>query len=132
MQGTPGPQHPQGQGAAISSAITRQQSRIHSTRDATIPMLSSMFVVTDADAAAIRAVFEQRGEFAAAVELRRRFPGITDNALARECARTIAGWKPRPLVPHHRTRGQDQRSAPQSRSSRRSRSKPPAQHAATA
>jgi hypothetical protein len=53
-----------------------------------------MFVVTEADAAAIRAVFEQRGEFAAAVELRRRFPDITDNAQARECARTIAGWKP--------------------------------------
>jgi hypothetical protein len=57
-------------------------------------MLSSMFVVTEADADAIRAVFEQRGEFAAAIELRRRFPGIADNALARECARTIAGWKP--------------------------------------
>jgi hypothetical protein len=59
----------------------------------------AMFVVTEAEAAAIRAVFEQRGEFAAAVELRRRFPGITDNAQARECARTIAGWKPPPLRP---------------------------------
>jgi hypothetical protein len=39
----------------------------------------------------------ERGEFSAAVELRRRFPGITDNAQARECARTIAGWKPLPL-----------------------------------
>jgi hypothetical protein len=46
---------------------------------------------------AIRAVYEQRGEFAAAIELRQRFPGITDNAQARECARTIAGWKPLPL-----------------------------------
>ena len=27
-----------------------------------------------------------------------RFPGITDNAQARECARTIAGWKPLPPV----------------------------------
>jgi hypothetical protein len=53
-----------------------------------------MFVVTDAEAAAIRAVYEQRGELSAAVELRQRFPGITDNAQARECARTIAGWKP--------------------------------------
>jgi hypothetical protein len=51
-------------------------------------------VITDADAAAIRAVYEQRGEFAAATELRRLFPGVTDNAQARECARTIAGWKP--------------------------------------
>jgi hypothetical protein len=58
-----------------------------------------MFVVTGADVAAIRAVFEQRGEFAAAVELRRRFPGIADNVQARECARTIAGWKPRPPKP---------------------------------
>ena len=58
-----------------------------------------MFVVSDADAAAIRAVYQQRGEFAAAVELRQRFPGITDNAQARECARTIAGWKPLPLRP---------------------------------
>jgi hypothetical protein len=53
-----------------------------------------MFAITEAEAAAIRAVYEQRGEFAAAVELRRRFPGITDNAQARECARTIAAWKP--------------------------------------
>jgi hypothetical protein len=33
------------------------------------------------------------------VELRRRFPGITDNAQARQWARTIAGWKPLPLRP---------------------------------
>ena len=53
-----------------------------------------MFIVTETDAAAIRAAFEQGGEFSAAIELRRRFPGITDNAEARACARTIAGWKP--------------------------------------
>ena len=58
-----------------------------------------MFVVSDADAAAIRAVYEQSGELSAAVELRRLFPGITDNTQARECARTIAGWKPLPLRP---------------------------------
>jgi hypothetical protein len=62
-------------------------------------MLSGMFTVSEAEAAAIRAVYQQRGEFAAAVELRRLFPGITDNAQARECARTIAGWKPLPLRP---------------------------------
>ena len=33
--------------------------------------------------------YEQRGEFAAATELRRLFPGIADPAQARECARTI-------------------------------------------
>jgi hypothetical protein len=58
-----------------------------------------MFAITEAEAAAIRAVYQQRGEFAAAVELRRRFLGITDNAQARECARTIAGWKSLPLRP---------------------------------
>jgi hypothetical protein len=58
------------------------------------PHAPAMFAITEAEAAAIRAVFERRGEFAAAVELRRRFPGITDNAQAGECVRTIAGWKP--------------------------------------
>ena len=42
-----------------------------------------MFVVTEAEAAAIRAVYEQRGEFSAAVELRRLFPAVTDTAQAR-------------------------------------------------
>jgi hypothetical protein len=57
-------------------------------------MLSGMFSVSEAEAAAIRAAYEQRGELAAAVELRRYFPGIADTAQARECARIIAGWKP--------------------------------------
>jgi hypothetical protein len=61
-------------------------------------MLPAMFVVTEADAAAIRTAYEQEGELSAAIELRRRFPGITDNAEARECARTIAGWKPLPAA----------------------------------
>ena len=59
-------------------------------------MLPDMFVVSEAEATAIRAVFEQQGELSAAVELRRLFPGITDNVQARECARTIAGWRPLP------------------------------------
>jgi hypothetical protein len=58
-----------------------------------------MFVVTEAEAAAIRAAFEEHGELAAAVELRRLFPGVTDNVQARECARTIAGWKPLSVMP---------------------------------
>ncbi len=57
-------------------------------------MLPPMFAVSEADAAAIRAVFDAEGEFPAAVELRRRFPAVTDNAEARECARIIAGWQP--------------------------------------
>jgi hypothetical protein len=56
-----------------------------------------MFVVSEAEAAAIRAAFDSGGEFLAAVELRRLFPGVTDNAQALECARTIAAWKPLPL-----------------------------------
>ena len=55
-----------------------------------------MFVVTEADAAAIRATFDQEGELSAAIELRRRFPGITNNTAARAYARSIAGWKPLP------------------------------------
>ena len=58
-----------------------------------------MFSISETEAAEIRAVFQQRGELSAALELRRLFPGITDNAQARECARTIAGWKPLPLRP---------------------------------
>jgi hypothetical protein len=58
-----------------------------------------MFVVTEAEADAIRAAFDQGGELSAAVELRRLFPGVTDTAQARECARTIAGWKPLPVKP---------------------------------
>ena len=58
-----------------------------------------MFIVTEEDAAAIRAAFDQDGDLSAVVELRRRFPGITDNAHARTCAQSIAGWTPLPLDP---------------------------------
>ena len=56
-----------------------------------------MFAITEAEAAAIRTVFEERDELSAVVELRRLFPGVTDNVQARECVRTIAGWQPLPL-----------------------------------
>jgi hypothetical protein len=55
-----------------------------------------MFVVSEAEAAAIRAIFHEQGEFAAAIELRRLFPGMKDIAQVREYARTIAGWRPLP------------------------------------
>jgi hypothetical protein len=45
-----------------------------------------MFVITEAEAAAIRTAFDRGGEFAAAVELRRLFPGVTDTAKVRDCA----------------------------------------------
>jgi hypothetical protein len=50
----------------------------------------AMFAVTEADAAAIRTAFHEEGELSAAIGLRRRFLGVTDNAKARACARTIA------------------------------------------
>jgi hypothetical protein len=62
-----------------------------------------MFMVSEADAAAIRSVYEAEGELSAAIELRRRFPGIIDNARAQECARSIAGsiagWTPLAIPP---------------------------------
>jgi hypothetical protein len=50
-------------------------------------------------AAAIRTAYEQDGEMSAAIELRRLFPGITDNTKARECVRSIAGWRPLSPLP---------------------------------
>ena len=80
-----------------------------------------MFVVSEAEAAAIRAAFDHGGELAAAVELRRLLPDITDNAEARAGARTIAAWKPLP-IPRREwqtacggCRGTDQASAPPAR-----------------
>ncbi len=58
-----------------------------------------MFMVTEADAAAIHDIYEKDGELSAAIELRRRFPGIVDNAKARDCVRAIAGWTPQPAPP---------------------------------
>jgi hypothetical protein len=58
-----------------------------------------MFVVSEADATAIRTAFEQGGELSAAVELRRLFPGLANNETARLYARTIAGWTPLPATP---------------------------------
>ena len=57
-----------------------------------------MFIVSEEAAAAIRAAYD-RGELSAAIEVRRLFPGITDNARALECARSIAGWTPLPAAP---------------------------------
>jgi hypothetical protein len=58
-----------------------------------------MFDVTETDAAAIQAVLNEDGELSAAIELRRRFPGITENARARECVRIIARWMPLKTAP---------------------------------
>src|ERR1700735_2467750 len=58
-----------------------------------------MVPVSEPEAREIRAIFNQEGELSAAIELRRRFPGITDNAKARAHVRTIAEWKPPPSPP---------------------------------
>jgi hypothetical protein len=67
-----------------------------------------MFMVDEATAEAIRRAYEEGGEFAAAVELRQRFPEITDNA--RRCVRAIIGWTPLPPVPPKRSRTSRPRS----------------------
>jgi hypothetical protein len=70
-------------------------------------MLPDMFVVTEAEATAIRAVFEQQGELSAAVELRRLFPchhrqragaGVAVNRIERQSDTQAAerGLLPRP------------------------------------
>ena len=59
-------------------------------------MLYVMFAVDDATAEAIRRLLAESGELAAAVEVRRLFPGIPDLAKARDCAWIIGGWKPLP------------------------------------
>jgi hypothetical protein len=64
-----------------------------------------MFVVTEAEAAAIRIAFDRGGELSAAIEFCRLFPAVTDNVQARECARTIAGWKPLAPRPAPAARG---------------------------
>ena len=51
-----------------------------------------MFLVSREAEDAIRAAYEERGEWSAVVELRRYYPGITDNQAARNAVRMIAGW----------------------------------------
>jgi len=63
-----------------------------------------MFTVDEATAAAIRKAYDEGGELSAVVELRRHFPGITDNENARLCVRTIANWQPLPPLPPKKTR----------------------------
>jgi hypothetical protein len=82
--------------------LAAQHHRVHNP---------TMFLVTESDAAAIRAAYEQSGELAAAVELRRRFKGITDNEKARACVRSIVGWTPPPALPAKKVRKRSSRSA---------------------
>jgi hypothetical protein len=107
--------------APFSPSVTRRLGRKHGRsppqccrriRPPAVPLAGrgprphavGMFVVSEAEATAIRTAFDQGGELAAAVELRRLFPGITDNAKARACVRSIAGWTPLPAQPRPVTR----------------------------
>lgn len=53
-----------------------------------------MFTVDEATADAIRRVYEEGGELAAIVELRRRFTLFENSEHAGSCVRAIASWKP--------------------------------------
>lgn len=55
-----------------------------------------MFAVAPAVADAIRQAFQEHGELAAIVELRRHFPLFESNEQARSCVLAIANWKPIP------------------------------------
>ena len=63
------------------------------------PSFPGMFVVDEETAAAIRRAWDQGGELAAVVELRRHFAAITDPEDARRCVRTIVSWGQRPAAP---------------------------------
>lgn len=66
--------------------------------------VGAMFSVDETTARTIRQVFEDKGELSAVVELRRHFPGITDNENARRCVRAIASWTPLPPQPEQTSR----------------------------
>ena len=72
--------------------------------------IHAMFMVDEATAEAIRKAYEDQGELAAVVELRRHFPGITDNENARLCVQSIASWSPRPPLPQPAKRKRRTRS----------------------
>jgi hypothetical protein len=86
-------------GKSFFHAESQTQSGLACRRPPDRATIPGMYLVTEADAAAIREVYERDGELSAAIELRRRFPGIEDNAKAREQARAIACWKPLPPRP---------------------------------
>ena len=84
--------------------IARYGAEFPLALNATPAHVPLMFTVSESEAAAIRSAYETGGELAAAVELRRLFPGIADNENARRCARTIASWTPLPPLPPKKAR----------------------------
>ena len=59
-----------------------------------VDKMTGMFTVDEATAEAIRRAYDDSGELAGVVELRRHFPLLADTAHARLCVRAIARWKP--------------------------------------
>ena len=88
-----------GRKPAASHAASSRHARFGLPATASVTMLPTMFIVSEEAATAIRTAYEQEGELSAAIEVRRLFPGITDNVKAREHARIIAGWLPLPPRP---------------------------------
>jgi hypothetical protein len=87
-------------GCATCLSLARRLQSVHRLAGPGPPHHpAGMFVVTEAEATAIRAAFDRGGELSAAAELRRLFPGVADMAEARDCARTIAAWEPLPVTP---------------------------------
>jgi hypothetical protein len=58
-------------GSAIGAVAAEKDAHASAFPEGLIPVV---YVVTEADAAAIREVYERDGELSAAIELRRRFP----------------------------------------------------------
>jgi hypothetical protein len=98
------PRQPRSRGGAPTAILTRIAHTVtheSSVRRACKPWCSPPWLGDarhhQADAAAIRAVFNEEGDLSAVNELRRRFPGVADNAKARAGARSIAGGRRCPV-----------------------------------
>jgi hypothetical protein len=76
-----------------------------------IPHALTMFVLTEAQATAIRAAYEQRGEFSAAIELRQLFlASRTTRRRGNACGRSPAGGLCPSAAPHQIASRQHQRA----------------------
>jgi hypothetical protein len=81
-----------------SASVTTKRTLLRLASAVRATQAPSMFMVDEETAAAIRRAWEEGGELAGVVELRRHFPLIADNEQARRCVRAIVGWgqPPRP------------------------------------
>ena len=81
-------------GAKIKGAFMAATTMLCAAGWPSCDSFTTMFMVTEAEADAIRRTYAERGEWPAVVELRRLAPGITDNSEALRCVRVIVGWRP--------------------------------------